>query len=248
MELKEKIAGIVQQLGIENTTLVEDINAMVQTAIEVAVATEKQKLEEDVKLQIETLAEETAQRIADAKAEGELLAEDKISYLADKFVADHKDQLVMTEEYHRMQQTVNRIKEAFVDIDFGTEKDQEIRALQEERDRVIADYANIKRELFAEQCESAFGQLTEDLTDIGREKVKSIIAHANYSTIDEYKTIVEEIKDKVEKDDKGEGNDENDNGKKDPKKIDEGCKDKSKTKLTEDSIPAAIMQAYLSAV
>ena len=249
MDLKEKLAEMVKQLGLdENTTLVEDINAMVSTAIEVAVSTEKQKLEEDIKLQIETLAEDTAKKIVEARAEGELLAEEKISYLADKFVADHKDQLVMTEEYHRMQQTVNRIKDAFVDIDFGTEKDQEIRTLQEERDRVISDYAKLKTALFKEQCETAFGQLTEDLTDIGKEKVKSIIVHANYNTIDEFKTIVEEVKNSVEKDDDDDDDDDDDKNKDGKKGGEKEPKNKPKDTLAEDSIPQSVMQAYLSAL
>lgn len=243
MDIKEKIANIVKQAGLdENSTLVEDIEKLVSTGIESKVAAEKAKLEEDVKAQIEILAEDTAQRIQDAKEEGKLLAEQKIEYIADKFVQENKQQLVMTEEYHRMQKTVDAIKSAFVDIDFGSEKDLEIRRLQEDRDSVIADYANIKQQYFQQQCYLEFNTLTEDLTDIEKEKVKNIINHASYNSIDEYKSIVEDVKENIKKDDKKGDDSDDKEGKK-------GCDGKKEPKnLNEDLQVSPHMNAYLAVI
>ena len=226
MDYKEQIAQLAEKLGVEQSVVTE-IGAIVEGAIAAGIQSREQELTE----QVEAAAREAAQMVAEHRQAMEAEVKAQAEAVARQFVTENRERFVQTEAYDNMCQFVDQIKEAFAVAGIGPDNLDKVTALQEQ-------VAELQHQLKESQDQvdtaNASTMLRSMISEAGlsmyqQERVCGLLKHTRPETLDEFRSIVENIISEV----KDEDDDDKDDDKEDKKP---GKKDVSER-----------MQAYLQA-
>ena len=210
MSYKEQIAQLAEKLGVEQT-VVEEIGAIVESAI----ATGIQEREQELTEQIEKATQEANQLVAEQRVAIEAEVKAHAEEVARQFVAENKDRFVQTEKYDNMVQFVEQIKEAFAVAGIGTDNLEKVESLKEEIQELKTQLQEAKSDTETAQASSLLEKMIDEnnLSMYQRERVLNLIKHTRPATLSEFKTIAEYIISEVKKDDEDDEDDDDDNEK-----------------------------------
>lgn len=196
MNYKEQIVQLAEKLGVEQT-VVEEIGAIVESAIAIGI----QEREQELTVQVEESAREAAELVAEQRVAMEAEVKAHAEEVARQFVAENRERFVQTEQYDNMVQFVDQIKEAFAAIGIGTDNLDKVASLEEE---VSTLKVQLKESQVAAENATAATMLRQmidesDLSFLQQERVMSLIKHIRPDTLSEFRSIVENIISEVKK-------------------------------------------------
>ena len=213
--LKEKI-DLSQRIHIleENNFLIQqkanEYAAYVNERYEREVGKLEESTRETLEIYNESLAEDlsglnlaTTSHISDDYA-------DKLDmytrYVVEEFVRENSDLLHEHQDYHKMKRAISSLKEAFEGNDVFVSPDRGVKKLQEEIDirrqeynKVLSDYNAVKNELINLDYNNIYEEITTDLADTQKAKVRSLIEGMHFNDKSEYKKTLKLIVEEMEK-------------------------------------------------
>ena len=152
MSYKEQIAQLAEKLGVEQT-VVEEIGAIVESAIATGIQGREQELTE----QIEKATQEANQLVAEQRVAIEAEVKAHAEEVARQFVVENRERFVQTEQYDNMVQFVEQIKEAFAAAGIGTDNLDKVESLQKEIDSLNDQLQEAKSDAETAQASSLLG-------------------------------------------------------------------------------------------
>lgn len=202
-EIEKRAAEIRESVTAEFTEkfnqLVEEKTTLEQklTDAEAAHEAEKEKLHEAMEASAADLAVEKVAELREKLAS-------YADYVAEQYVANHNDEIVSESKVWLADGILESVRNLFAQYGIGAEEADEsyanqITKLTEERDTAYAELAeaieakfDLEKQLTESKKAEAFEDLTEGLTDIDRERVKSLM-EGDSSNIETFKARVKTL-------------------------------------------------------
>lgn len=200
MNITEELKSLLENVELSEDALIK-MKLMVENAIQERTAELRKQLEE-AKAEAEKKIEYIKQK-SDEYAEYVVkeMAEKIDSYsqfIVEKFIEENKKALIESQEYSRMKNIFEKVKETFEEGLFQINEDQYIKELKNELEERIQAYNEIfeeatllKKKLDEKKYEEIFNSLTRDLAETQREKISRLIENVNFKDVDEYKRAIE---------------------------------------------------------
>ena len=126
--------------------------------------------------------------------------DDYTSYVVEKFVDEHKSNLLEQAEYDRMKKLFEDVKTSFELNHFKLNEEvkqldsEDITKLEESTkayNELYGEFVNTKKQLEDMQFSMIFESMTRDLTDTQKERINNLIKNVSFSSIAEFKRGVE---------------------------------------------------------
>lgn len=213
--LTEKTKELNESHNVEIESLQEEINSLqeelefVQEKAEQFGEMLQEKAEEYGQMLIEKADAYAETLIEQADQYGEAVAASTLEdankyaeYVVENFIEENKQTLIKEDEYNRMKNVFESIKESFESNAFLIEAtsesidaamQRELDETKEQYNKIFEDYSTLKAEVSSLKKEKIFESKTQNLADTQKEKVIHLIESLKPKSLDEYGKAIDII-------------------------------------------------------
>ncbi|WVW76914.1 head scaffolding protein [Stenotrophomonas phage vB_SmaM_Bhz51] len=255
MNINENLKALGEKLGLDE----EAVTALAE-AFDAACSEAEAKAGETHAAEIAALNEAHEAEIKELKAEanayGERIYENTLEETkqitqaaVDEFIAENKEQFVTTEKYARLQESFEGLKTALEEVGFTLNENRQVEELQSQLAEANRAYEDTLSELnesrkAIEGLERAalFESHTKDLSDLQREKLKTLMENVNADSSEDYVNSIELLSEQVKLQEDKKEDDEDDK----EKKSDEGKKEDGDDKKDKEKKSSPLTESVVT--
>lgn len=242
MNINENLKALGEKLGLDE----EAVTALAE-AFDAACSAAEAKAGETHAAEIQTLNEAHQAEIAELKAEANLYGDaiyentlDETKGIAqaavDEFIAENKAQFVTTEQHQRLVESFESVRTALENVGFTLNENRQVEELEVQLaesnrayEQTLNELNESRKQIEGLERDALFESHTKDLSELQREKLKTLMENVNADSNEDYVTSITLLTDQVKLvESKDEG--EDDDGDKEKKTGDEDDKDKKDKK------------------
>ena len=252
MNINENLKALGEKLGLDEEAVVA-----LAEAFDAACSAAEEKAGETHAAEIQTLNEAHAAEVAELKAEandyGNRIYENTLEETKeiaqnaiDEFIAENKEQFVTTEKYQRLEESFQGLVKTLEDVGFTLNENRQVEELEGQLaesnkayEDSLSELNEARQKIQTMQREALFESNTKDLSDLSRERLKTLLENVTADSDEDFVKSIELLTEQV-KLQEAEEEDENDKEKK------KDGEDDEKDKKPEDKKGKPLNESVLS--